>query len=77
MDTSATTSALVDEFLDVFNRGDLAGMRGLLADDAVAFITGPDGNPVRLEGADMYVGALEAMDVANVDYSVVLTRRRW
>ena len=64
------TAALVERFLGSFNSGDLGAMRAALADDAVAFVTGPDGNPMRLDGADMYIAALGAMDLANVDYSV-------
>lgn len=43
MNASQTTSALIDRFLDAFNRGGLAAVRETLADDAVAFVTGPDG----------------------------------
>ena len=68
------TSALIDRFLESFNSGDLAAMRATLADDAVAYITGPNGEPMRLNSADMYVAALEAMDLANVEYSVTLTQ---
>ena len=74
MNDSYSTSALVDRFLESFNSGDLGAMRAALADDAVAYITGPDGDPVVLNGAGMYIAALEAMDVANVEYSVTLTQ---
>ena len=74
MNDSHSTSALIDHFLGSFNSGDLGAMRAALANDAVAFVTGPDGNPVRLDGADMYIAALGAMDLANVDYSVELTQ---
>lgn len=74
MSDGQRTSALIDRFLGSFNSGDLGAMRPALADDAIAFITGPDGNPVQLTGADMYTAALEAMDLANVDYSVALTQ---
>jgi ketosteroid isomerase-like protein len=74
MSDSHGTSALIDRFLRSFNSRDLPAMRAALADDAVAFVTGPDGNPLRLDGADMYIAALEAMDLASVDYSVALTQ---
>ena len=74
MNDSHSTSALIDRFLESFNSGDLGAMRRALADDAVAFVTGPDGNPVRLDSADMYIAALGAMDLTNVDYSVELTQ---
>lgn len=37
-------AAIVDRFLSAFNTGDTAAMRGTLADDAVAYVTGPDGS---------------------------------
>lgn len=74
MNDSHSTSALIDRFLGSFNSGDLGAMRAALADDAVAFVTGPDGNPVRLDGADMYIAALGAMDLGSVDYAVELTQ---
>lgn len=74
MSDSHTTSELIDRFLGSFNSGDLGAMRAALADDAVAFVTSPDGNTVRLDGADMYIAALERMDLANVNYSVALTQ---
>ena len=76
MNGSSTTdmSALVDRFLGSFNSGDLVAMRVAIADDAVAFVTGPDGSPIRLDGAEMYIAALESMDLANIDYSVGLTQ---
>jgi hypothetical protein len=73
MNDSDSTSALIDRFLESFDSGDLGAMRSALADDAVAFVTGPDGNPVRLDGVDMYIAGLRAMDLTNVDYSVELT----
>jgi ketosteroid isomerase-like protein len=74
MNDSHSISALIDRFLDAFNSGDLDAMRSALADDAVAFVTGPDANPVRLDGADRYIAALAEMDLTNVDYSVELTQ---
>jgi ketosteroid isomerase-like protein len=68
------TSALVERFLASFNGGDLAAMRDVLADDAVAYITGPDGEPMVLNGASAYTAALEAMHLTDVDYSVTLTQ---
>ena len=66
--------AVVEAFLSAFNAGDLAALRGCLADDAVAFITGPDGRPVEMSGAEAYIAATEAMDLPAVDYSVTLTQ---
>jgi ketosteroid isomerase-like protein len=74
MSDSDDASALIDRFLSSFNSGDLGAMRTALADDAVAFVTAPDGTSMRLTGADMYIAALEAMNLASVDYSVALTQ---
>ena len=79
MTTEATADAqagteIVERFLGAFNSGDLDGMRATLADDAVAYITGPDGDPVRVDGADGYVAAVAAMNLPAVDYSVTLTQ---
>ena len=41
----------------------------VLADDAVAHITGPDGEPLVLNRASAYTAALEAMHLGDVDYS--------
>ena len=46
----------------------------MLADDAVAYITGPDGEPMVLNGASADIAALETMHLADVDYSVTLTQ---
>ncbi|MET0324786.1 MAG: nuclear transport factor 2 family protein [Ilumatobacteraceae bacterium] len=73
-DSDNSTSAVIDRFLEAYNSGDLVAMREALGDDAVAFVTGPDGNPIRLDGAEMYIAALGAMDLAHVDYSVQLTQ---
>ena len=70
-----STSALIERFLDLFNSGDLAAMSDVLADDAVAYITGPDGEPMVLNGASSYTAALEAMHLADVDYAVTLTQQ--
>jgi ketosteroid isomerase-like protein len=72
-DATALT-AVAERFLSAFNGGDLAGMRATLSDDAVAYITGPDGNRVRVDGADGYVAAVAEMNLPAVDYSVTLTQ---
>ncbi len=61
-------------FLAAFDAGDLAGLRACLADDAVALVTGPDGRPFEMTGADSYVAAMTAMNLPAVDYSVTLTQ---
>lgn len=66
--------AVVEAFLNAFNAGDLAALRACLADGAVAFVTGPDGRPSEMTGAEAYVAAIEAMNLPAVDYSVTLTQ---
>jgi ketosteroid isomerase-like protein len=65
---------VVERFLAAFDAGDLAAMRGCLADDAVAYVTGPDGAPLPVAGADGYVAAIEAMDLPSARYSVTRTQ---
>ena len=73
MSSPAPAEAL-DRFLTAFNDGDLDGMREVLADDAVAYVTAPDGQTVRIEGADGYLEAIGAMDPASANYRVALTQ---
>jgi ketosteroid isomerase-like protein len=65
---------VVEAFLAAFNEGDLSALRACLADDAVSFVTGPDGRPFPVQGADRYVAAIEAMDLPSARYSVTLTQ---
>ena len=65
---------VVEAFLAAFNAGDLDALRACLAEDAVASVTGPDGEPVEMTGADGYVAAVTAMNLPAVDYSVTLTQ---
>lgn len=61
-------------FLEAFNRADLTGMRGVLDDDLVGFVTGPDGAEFEVTGADAYLSAIEAMDLPSAEFSVTLTQ---
>ena len=67
-------AAVVEAFLAAFNAGDLAALRSCLADDAVAYVTGPDGQPSEMTGAEAYVAAIAAMNLPAVHYSVTLTQ---
>lgn len=69
-----TPAVALDRFLEAFNDGDLDAMRDVLADDAVAYVTAPDGSTVRLDGAEGYLGAIAAMDPASANYRVALTQ---
>ncbi len=71
---AGSPAAVAEAFLAAFNAGDLAALRACLADDSVALVTGPDGRPVEMRGADAYVAAVVAMNLPAVDYSVTLTQ---
>lgn len=73
MDPHSLTAPL-DRLLAAFNAGDLEGVRAVLAEDAVAYITAGDGREVRVDRADGYVAAVEAMDLSSSAYSVTLTQ---
>ena len=72
-DESPEIRNVVDRFLRAFDTADLLTMRELLADDLVAFITGPDGEETQVNGAGNYLAAIEAMNLQSVDYSVTTT----
>ncbi len=59
MDPQLITAPL-DRLLAAFNDGDLNGMRAVLAEDAVAYVTTGGGGEVRIDGAGGYVAAVEA-----------------
>ena len=61
-------------FLAAFNDADLPTMRGLLADDAVAYVTNANGEVTRVDGADGYMSAITAMDLSAADFSVTITQ---
>ncbi len=71
---SGSPVEVAEAFLAAFNAGDLAALRACLARDATALVTGPDGEPVEIAGADAYVAAVTAMNLPAVDYSVTLTQ---
>jgi ketosteroid isomerase-like protein len=52
--------------------GDRDAMRGLLADDVVAYVTNAAGSVDRVEGADAYVARVP--DVSGADYSADVTQ---
>ena len=72
--TATSPVPVVQSFLAAFNSGDLPGLRACLADEAVASVTGPDGQPIEIIGADSYVAAVSAMNLPAVDYCVTLTQ---
>lgn len=61
-------------FLAAFNDADLPMMRGLLADDAVAYVTNANGEVTRVDGADGYMSAITTMDLSAADFSATITQ---
>lgn len=74
MTEAADAVGVVEAFLTAFNAGGLVALRGRLADDAVALVTGPDGEPFEISGAQAYVDAVAAMNPPAIDYSVALSQ---
>ncbi|MET0780424.1 MAG: nuclear transport factor 2 family protein [Microbacterium sp.] len=67
---------VVDRFLEAFNRGDFDGIRDVLDDSLVAFVTTEDGDHVVMHGAEAYVDSLrEMLTSAPTRYSVVFTQQ--
>jgi len=67
--------AVVNRFLEAFNRADFDTLRGLLDDSLVAFVTTDDGAQATVDGPDAYVGSLHDMLLkAPTEYSVTFTQ---
>jgi ketosteroid isomerase-like protein len=52
----------------------MEAMRALLAADLVAWVTDSAGDMDRVEGAEAYLGHVEAMDLPSAEFSVTLTQ---
>lgn len=65
---------IAERFIAAFSAADFDAMRGLLAPDLVAWVTGPDGEMTRVEGRDAYLGRIEAMDLPAARFGVELTQ---
>ena len=70
----AEPATVAAQFLDAFSRGDLGAMRGMLAEDMVAFITDAEGGSQEVRGREAYLGRIEAMDLPAARFSVELTQ---
>ncbi len=70
--TEQSPGSVVREFLDAFERNDLAAMRALLGDGFTATITSADGGTRHVD-ADGYVASVEAMDVPTAEVRVDIT----
>jgi len=67
-------TAVARRFLAAFSAADLEGMRAMLAEDLVAYVTDAEGGMDRVEGRGEYLGRVEAMDLPSVRFSVELTQ---
>jgi ketosteroid isomerase-like protein len=67
---------IADRFATAFNKGDFAGIRELLDESVVAWVTTDRGDQAKLIGADTYVASLRAMlTSAPTEYQVSLTQK--
>jgi ketosteroid isomerase-like protein len=70
-DEAATVAG---NFLRAFSDVDFGAMRGMLAENVVAYITNAEGRIDEVEGRDAYLGRLEAMDLPAARFSTELTQ---
>ena len=49
-------------------------MRALLADDLAAYITTASGDTARVDGADIFMASIQAMDLPSATFSVLPTQ---
>lgn len=71
---SLKEDAVVERFLAAFSAVNLEAMRALLAPELVAWVTNSGGGMDRVEGRDMYLAGLEAMDLPAASFRVELTQ---
>ena len=71
---STEPATVARQFLRAFSAADFEGMRALLADDVVAYITNAEGGIDEIEGRDAYLSRLEAMDLPAARFSIELTQ---
>jgi ketosteroid isomerase-like protein len=74
MESSEARAAVVRDLLEAFSAADLEGMRSMLAEDLVAYVTNAEGGLDRVEGRDGYLSRVEAMDLPSARFSVELTQ---
>jgi ketosteroid isomerase-like protein len=69
-----SNAEIAERFIAAFSAADFEAMRELLAPDMVSWVTGADGEMMRLEGREDYLGRVEAMDLPAARFSVELTQ---
>jgi ketosteroid isomerase-like protein len=71
---SSEPTAIASRFLAAFSAADFEGMRAMLAEDVVAYITNAEGKVDKVEGRDAYLSRIEAMDLPSARFSIELTQ---
>jgi ketosteroid isomerase-like protein len=74
-EASGEPAAVARRLLEAFSAADLDGMRALLAEDVVAYVTNAQGGVDEVQGREAYLSAIEAMDLPSARFSVELTQR--
>jgi ketosteroid isomerase-like protein len=74
-ESSGEPAAVTRRLLEAFSAADLEGMRALLAEDVVAYVTNAEGAMDEVEGRQAYLSRVEAMDLPSARFSVELTQR--
>jgi ketosteroid isomerase-like protein len=74
-ESSGEPAAVSRRFLEAFSAADLEGMRALLAEDVVAYVTNAEGGMDEVEGREAYLSRVQAMDLPAARFSVELTQR--
>lgn len=67
---SSEPAAVARGFLDAFSAADVEGMRAMLAEDVIAYITNAEGGVDRVQGRDAYLSRVEAMDLQSARFSL-------
>ena len=71
---SSEPTEIASRFLAAFSAADFEGMRAMLAEDVVAYITNAEGEVDKVEGRDAYLSRIEAMDLPSARFSIELTQ---
>jgi len=71
---SSEPAAVASRFLEAFSAADFGGMRAMLAEDVVAYITNAEGEMDSVEGPDAYLSRVEAMDLPSAQFTIKLTQ---
>jgi ketosteroid isomerase-like protein len=74
-EASGEPAAVARRLLEAFSAADVDGMRALLAEDVVAYVTNAEGGMDEVEGREAYLSRLDAMDLPSAEFSVELTQR--